>query len=135
MRRLKVLFLCVANSVRSQMAEAFARAYGGDFLDSASAGVACSVTIDPMARQVMRERSLSLDSQFSKGLDEVDLGDFDLVINMSGLPLPSSVKAQVRAWSVADPVGGKEKDYRRAAANIEELVIRLIQELRQQPET
>ena len=129
-RRLKVLFVCFANSIRSQMAEALARAYGGDVLDPMSAGLAPTWAVSPVARQVMRERNLSLDDHFPKGLHELDANGFDLIINMSGFEMPKGIRAAVRDWDVRDPAGEKEKIYRKVADEIEKLVMALVLELR-----
>jgi len=128
--RLKVLFVCLANCIRSQMAEGFARAHGGDVLSPSSAGLAPAGIIAPLARRVMSEKDIDMETQFSKGLDEVDANGFDLIINMSGLELPPHITATVRDWNVSDPVGEAVEAYREAAALIERRVSALIEELR-----
>mgnify|MGYP005812335661 FL=1 len=64
----KVLFLCVGNSARSQMAESILRHYGGDEFEAYSAGMEAR-GIHPLARQVVEEAGLSMDGQTSKTLD------------------------------------------------------------------
>jgi arsenate reductase len=66
----KVLFLCTGNSARSQMAEAFLRAYAGDLFDAFSAGLEPKGFILPEVRVVMKERGLDLAGQNSKGVRE-----------------------------------------------------------------
>ncbi len=127
---MKVLFVCYANAIRSQMAEAFARAYGSDVVQPASAGMFAAWAVAPIAREVMRERNLSLDDHFPKSIEEMDPNGFDLVVNMSGMELPRSVTTVVRTWEVRDPVGGREKEYRATADDIEQKVMKLILELR-----
>ncbi|MGH9671994.1 MAG: hypothetical protein ACRD44_02345 [Bryobacteraceae bacterium] len=129
-RRVKVLFVCFANAIRSQMAEAMARAYGADVIDPRSAGLAATWAVSPIARQVMAERNLNMDEHFPKGLHELDANAFDLVVNLSGFPMPGGITAPVREWQVRDPVGEKEKPYRQAADEIERLVIALVLEFR-----
>jgi arsenate reductase len=129
--RVKVLFVCYANAIRSQMAEAFARAYGSDVIQPMSAGMFAGWAVAPIARQVMQERGIALDDHFPKGVDEIDLNAFDLIVNMSGLDLPGgATAAAVREWDVSDPVAGQEKEYRAAADEIERRVMQLILELR-----
>jgi len=125
----RVLFVCIGNSCRSQMAEAFARAYGGDIVEAESAGINPATYIAPLTRLTLAERNLNIDTHFPKGMDFVRHQNFDLVINMSGVPvgLPGT---RVIGWTVPDPIGQPEAYYRVVAAQIEELVMRLIMELR-----
>ena len=125
----RVLFVCIGNSCRSQMAEAFARAYGSDIMWARSAGVSPSTIIQPLTRQVLGERNLSVDDHFPKGMEIVRDEPFDLVVNMSGFPLAIPAP-RVVAWEVPDPIGQEEAIYREVAALIESLVMRLILELR-----
>jgi arsenate reductase len=125
----RVLFVCIGNSCRSQMAEAFARAYGADVLEAASAGLSPATIIQPQTIQVLSERNLRVDGQFPKGLEAVSRERFDLVVNMSAVKmgLPG---ARLIEWPVEDPIGHKEEVYRSVASQIETLVMRLILELR-----
>ncbi len=127
--RKRVLFVCLGNSCRSQMAEAFARAYGSDVIEVKSAGLTPAMDIAPLTRQVLREKNLRLDNQFPKGVDTISHEPFDLVVNMSGFKL-AMPGARVVEWSVRDPIGLKEEVYRSVAAEIEGLVMRLILEIR-----
>jgi len=129
--RQRVLFVCVGNSCRSQMAEAFARAYGADVMEAHSAGLAPAPVIMPHTRAVLAEKNLRLDGQFPKSLETVAREPFDLVVNMSGRKLPAP-PGRVIDWPVADPVGQPEQTYRAVAAQIEDLVMRLILKLRSQ---
>ncbi len=70
MSKLKVLFLCTGNSARSQMAEAFLRAYAGGHFDVHSAGLEPKGQILPEVLEVMKERGLTLEGQHSKGVEE-----------------------------------------------------------------
>ncbi len=69
MNKIKVLFLCMGNSCRSQMAEAFLRKYGGDRFEAYSAGLEPK-DIHPYTRQVMQEIGVSLEGQRSKDVAE-----------------------------------------------------------------
>lgn len=66
----KFLFLCTGNSARSQMGEAFMRAYGGEHFEVYSAGLEPKGEILPVVRAVMSEIGLSLEGQFSKSVNE-----------------------------------------------------------------
>jgi len=127
----RVLFVCIGNSCRSQMAEAFARAYGSDILSVRSAGLAPASIVQPLTRQVLTEKNITSEGQFPKGLESVAAESFDVVVNISGEPLPSRPAAHRSIeWRVRDPIGQSESLYRSVAAEIEALVMRLILELR-----
>jgi arsenate reductase len=127
----RVLFVCIGNACRSQMAEAFARAYGSDILMVRSAGLAPAANVPSLTRQVLTEKNVPSEGQFPKGLDAVTGERFDVVVNLSGEPLPAPfVPARLVDWRVRDPIGQSETVYRDVAAQIEGLVMRLILELR-----
>jgi arsenate reductase len=125
----RVLFVCIGNSCRSQMAEGFARAYGSDVMVVSSAGLSPAAIVAPLTRQVLSEMNIRIDDHFPKGLDMLSRETFDIVVNMSGLPMPITAPRIVE-WSVPDPIGQKEATYRAVASQIEGLVMRLILELR-----
>ena len=127
-----VLFVCIGNACRSQMAEAFARAYGADTLIVHSAGLAPASGLPPLTRQTLSEKNISCEGQFPKPIESFTMQKFDVVINLSGERLPSSlVSTRLIDWNVRDPIGESEDVYRAVAAQIETLVMRLILELRE----
>jgi protein-tyrosine-phosphatase len=126
--RKRVLFVCMGNAIRSQMAEAFARAYGSDVLIAESAGLNPAAEMPALTRQILAERNIASDGQFPKGI-EVLREPFDVVVNLSGQPL-SVPGARVVDWSIPDPRGHSDEFFRDTAAQIERLVMRLILELR-----
>lgn len=128
-RKVKVLFVCIGNAVRSQMAEAFARHYGGDAVAPSSAGLAPAQSIAPLTMKVLRDRGISVREQFPKGLGEVN-APFDYVVNISGEKLPPPFDRGARNWDVADPYVLPEQAYLEAAAKIESLVMSLLMEIR-----
>lgn len=127
----RVLFVCIGNSCRSQMAEGFARAYGSDVLVPASAGVAPATRIAPDTLDAMNEKGINLKDHFPKAIRHLGRIEFDLVINMSGQKLPA-MKASVRDWSVDDPVGMSYEDHCDVRDEIERRVMELILELRRE---
>jgi protein-tyrosine-phosphatase len=129
MRLYRVLFVCIGNACRSQMAEAFARAHGSDVLVAKSAGLRPTEMVAPMTSQLMFEKKISLDRCVPKGLDRTGT-DFDVIVNMSGMPLPPDVRAPVRQWAVEDPIWFTEERHREVRDQIEALVLELIAELR-----
>jgi arsenate reductase len=125
----RVLFVCIGNSCRSQMAEGFARAYGSDVMVASSAGLSPAPIIAPMTRQVLSEKNISIDNHFPKDLDSVSHESFDVVVNLSGVRLTLPAARQVE-WPVRDPIGQPDEVYRSVASEIEGLVMRFILELR-----
>jgi arsenate reductase (thioredoxin) len=127
-----VLFLCIGNSCRSQMAEGFGRRYGSDVMECASAGLAPASIVQTMTRKVMEAKNINIDDQFPKNLEQVPLSRFDLVVNMSGRQLPTRLPIPVREWKVEDPIGQSEEVYLEVRDQIENLVMQLILELRRE---
>lgn len=111
------------------MAEGFANKYGSDVLSAQSAGLGPAVSVDVLTIKVMADKNIDMGGSFPKGANEIDIDQFDLVINMSGRKLPST-KLPVEDWKVRDPVGQSEAVFREIADIIEQLVMRLILELR-----
>ena len=126
MSKKTVLFVCIGNACRSQMAETFARAYGSDVLDVASAGLAPAVSIPELTVRVMLEKNLRMEGQYPKPLDTWAGTVFDVAINLSGRPLPPGVASEVETWPVSDPIGRDESFHRQTRDEIEGLVMRLI---------
>jgi arsenate reductase len=127
----RVLFVCVGNACRSQMAEAFARAYGADVMIPASAGLGPANQVMPDTIRAMLEKNLDVRDHFPKDLRHMLRLHFDLVVNLSGLPLPDS-DAPTREWDVADPVSMSYEDHCVVRDEIERLVMDLILELRRE---
>lgn len=126
----KILFVCIGNSCRSQMAEAFARAYGGDLIAPASAGVYPASIVAPDTVRAMAEKNLSLAGHMPKSIRQVDRSQFDLIIDMSGGELEPGDGPQVRVWDVSDPVSMNYADHCKVRDQIEQLVLDLVRELR-----
>ena len=126
----QVLFVCVGNACRSQMAEGFARVYGGDVIVAASAGLSPAMSLPPLTRSVMLEKNIPIDGQFPKDIMIWNGVKFDIVVNMSGYPLPSKIAPRYRVWNVADPIGMNDGIYRQVRDQIEALVMKLILEIR-----
>jgi len=128
--RRKVLFLCIGNSCRSQMAEGFASKYGSDVLEPSSGGTAPASIIQPLTKKVMEAKNISLDEQYPKHYSVFDFDTFDLIVNMSGYKLHFRPTAELREWKVVDPIRQSEEVYIAVRDQIEDLVMRLILELR-----
>ncbi len=130
----RILFVCIGNSCRSQMAEAFARAYGDPWMEIASAGTAPADIVQPMTLQVLADRGVSAQGQFAKPLEMFSREHVDIVINLTGKPLELTgplAEAEVIPWVVQDPIGLTPQVYRAVCTQIEDLVMRLLVRLRQ----
>jgi arsenate reductase (thioredoxin) len=126
----RVLFLCLGNSCRSQMAEAFARTYGSDVLIAASAGLSPAISIAPDTLKAMKEKGIDLRDHFPKAIRHLGRAQFDMVVNMSGFDCAEQVDAKVVDWDVPDPVLLSYDDHCEVRDAIERLVMKLILELR-----
>jgi arsenate reductase len=116
----KILFVCMGNCVRSQIAEAIARHHFAGIIVPESAGLHPLGFIDPTARAAVEERGLSMDGQFSKGLHNHALQDSDLVVNMSGIPGTNVFRGHTfEDWKIADPFGEDLETHRRICDDIE----------------
>ncbi|MFN7993237.1 MAG: arsenate reductase ArsC [Bryobacteraceae bacterium] len=130
----RVLFVCIGNSCRSQMAEGFARKYGGDVLIAASAGLAPAMDVSPYTIRTMDEKDIDVRDHFPKGLTQLGRAQFDLIVNMSGFDLPTTITTPEREWAVPDPIGESLETYGKIRDQIEGLVMGLILELRRDSE-
>ncbi len=102
----KVLFVCVENAARSQMAEGFARKLGGDILEVYSAGSKPSGKVDPMAIEVMKESGVDISGQKSKGFVDIPVEKFDYVITMGCQDFcPFYPGKESIEWEIPDPKG------------------------------
>lgn len=127
----RVLFLCVGNACRSQMAEAFARAYGHDVLEAYSGGLSPAMKVDSNTKLVMRERNLDLESHFPKPIEEALRYEPTWIVNMSGARLPHFAQHIAgEDWKVRDPVGEDTPVHREVRDQIEMLVMQLILRMR-----
>ena len=131
----RVLFVCLGNACRSQMAEAFARKYGDDVLVAASAGITPGMGVAPDTLRAMAEKNIDLRDHFPKSIRQLGRAKFDLVINMSGFPVPEGLGAREDLWDVDDPVFMKYDDHCAVRDEIERLVMNLILHTRQELNT
>lgn len=129
MSKPNVLFVCIGNACRSQMAEGFARAYGGDVLEAMSAGLQPYTHVPAATRETMAEKGIDIENHFPKHISEFAEVKLDLVVNLSGQRLPAGLP-EVREWPVKDPFGGSPASYRAARDRIEALVMELVLEIR-----
>lgn len=109
----RLLFVCVENANRSQMAEAFARIHGGADVEAYSAGSRPSGVVNPKAIAAMKELNYDLTNHGSKSLDEVKDVEFDFVATMGCGDACPFVKARFREdWQIPDPKHMEPAEFR-----------------------
>ena len=120
----RVLFVCVENSNRSQLAEAFARIHGGGQVEAYSAGSRPSGVINPRAIETMRELGYDLSGQGSKSLDDLPTDrEWDFVATMGCGDACPMLRARRREdWNLPDPKHLPPEEYRRVRDDIESRV-------------
>jgi arsenate reductase len=128
----KILFVCIENANRSQMAEAFAKMLGGNEVESYSAGSNPSGKINPKAINAMSELGYDLSSQQSKSLEEVkQFAPFDAVVTMGcGDACPWMPAKKSIDWEIPDPKEMNEDDFRKVRDLIKDQVKKLIKAIK-----
>ncbi len=128
---LRLLFVCVENSCRSQMAEAFARMDGGREVEAFSAGSAASGQVNPGAIRTMAELDYDLSTHRSKTPADLPEGGFDAVVSMGcGDACPTVPAARREGWDVPDPKAMDEAGFRAVRDGIRARVRTLLASLR-----
>lgn len=127
----KILFVCVENSNRSQMSQAFARMLGGDAIEAYSAGSNPSGKINPKAIASMRELGYDLSTHESKSLKDVEeFAPFDAVVTMGcGDACPWMPAKKFIDWEIPDPRNFDPADFNAVRDMIREKVRTLILDL------
>jgi arsenate reductase len=121
-----ILFVCVENSNRSQMAEAFARLHGGSRVEAYSAGSRPSGKVNPRAIQFMKEVGYDLSTHDSKAIDQFEGQDIDVAVTMGCGDACPLVKARRREeWQIPDPKELPDDEFRR----VRDLIERKVKEL------
>jgi protein-tyrosine-phosphatase len=121
-----VLFVCVENSNRSQMAEAFARLHGGDRVRACSAGSRPSGLVNPRAVEFMREVGYDLTAHASKSLDEFNGREVEVAVTMGcGDECPLVNARRREDWQIPDPKEMPPDQYRE----VRDLIERKVKEL------
>ena len=125
-----VLFVCVENSNRSQMAEAFARLHGGADVQAASAGSRPSGRINPKAIDAMRELGYDLTTHSSKGLEAFNGRAVDVAVTMGcGDECPLVRAARREDWQIPDPREMSPAEFRGVRDLVEKKVLALLASL------
>jgi arsenate reductase len=127
----KVLFVCVENSCRSQIAEAFARIHGDGEVEAYSSGSRPSGIVNPKAIETMREIGYGLSAHTSKSLDEIPDVAYDFVATMGCGDECPFIRAQVREdWQIPDPKNMSPEEFRAVRDEIERRVKEMLEKIR-----
>ena len=128
-----ILFVCVENSNRSQMAEAFAKIHGEKFVNAHSAGSKPSGVINPKAIAAMKEMSYDLSTHESKSLNEIPEVEYEYAITMGcGDECPLVNARHKEDWDIPDPKNMDPEAFKKIRALIEQKVVDLINHIRQE---
>lgn len=127
----KILFVCIENSNRSQMSQAFANIYGKGKVEAYSAGSRPSGIINPKAIAAMGELGYALDTHHSKSLEEVkQYAPFDVVVTMGcGDACPWMPANKFIDWEIPDPKNLEETDFLQVRDIISNKVKALLENL------
>lgn len=126
----RLLFVCIENSNRSQMAQAFAKIHGGKHIEAYSAGSRPSGKVNPKAIAAMKELGYDLTSHDSKSLDDIPQGEYDAAVTMGCGDACPMVHARRRIdWQIPDPRHMEQDDFRQVRDLIESKVKELLAEL------
>jgi len=126
----RVLFVCIENSNRSQMAEAFARIHGGENIEAYSAGSKPSGRVNPKAIEAMREKNYDLSTHGSISLAEIPAGEYDAAVTMGcGDACPNVAAKRREDWNIPDPRDMSAEEFRGVRDLIETKVKDLLQQI------
>ena len=128
----KVLFVCVENAGRSQMAEAFAKAYGKGKIEAVSAGTMPSSEVNPLIVQVMQERGIDLSDNKPKLITNQMVHDADVIIVMGCSAqgfCPAPLLNKVIDWGIEDPKDKPIEKVKEIRDEIESKVKNLVEEM------
>ena len=126
----QLLFVCIENSNRSQMAEAFARIHGGAGVESHSSGSKPSGIVNPKAIAAMAEIGYDLSRHASKSLDQIPDIEYDAVVTMGCGDACPFVRARRREdWQIPDPRQMPPEEFRKVRDLIGEKVKGLLKEV------
>ena len=127
-----ILFVCVENAGRSQMAEAFFRKFASDRFNVSSAGTAPSTQLNPIVIQVMKEIGIDMVNQKPKVLSNTMIANSSKTVNMGCMDkesCPSLFAKDVLDWNISDPKEKSLDEVREIRDKIKSEVMNLIKTL------
>ena len=128
--KIKIVFICVENARRSQMAEGFANTFGQGKLEVYSAGSRPTLKIDPMVIEVMKEKGIDLSDSQPKSLNDLPLVEMDYLITMGcEETCPAVLAKKIIVWDIPDPKGKSIDVFREVRDLVENKVRTLLKEI------
>ncbi len=127
---IRILFVCVQNASRSQMAQGFAEAFGKGRVEAYSAGSHPSSHINPLAIEAMKEKGIDLSSRWPKGLNDLPPVKMDYLVTMGCEEVCPAVPAKrIIEWQIPDPRGKPIDEVRRIRDLLEAKVRMFLEEI------
>jgi len=128
----KILFVCIENSCRSQIAEGFSKILGKNVIEAYSAGSRPSGNVNPTAVKVMQEIGIDIFNQKSKGFTDLPVKEFDYVVTLGCQDVCPFVPAKEHLdWQISDPKNKKIEFFRNVRDEIKNKVGKLIENIRE----
>ena len=129
-KKVKIVFVCVENARRSQMAQGFAESLGQGKVEIYSAGSRPSSRIDPLVIEVMKEKGIDLSGKRPKELNDLPPVEMDYLVTMGcEETCPAVLSKRVIEWDIPDPKGKPIDVYRRIRDFIEERIKALLKDV------
>ena len=133
MKKKRIVFICVENARRSQMAQGFAEALGQGKIEVYSAGSRPSSSIDPLVIKVMKEKGIDLSGKRPKSLNELPTIEMDYLVTMGcEETCPAVLAKKIIEWEIPDPKGKPIDIFRKVRDLIEDKVRTLLKEMESQ---
>lgn len=132
MEKKKILFVCVENAARSQMAEAFFRKYAPAGFEPVSAGTKPSSEINPLVAKAMSEVGIDIEKQCPKLISQKMINDSIKTVNMGCIEkksCPALFVKDVTDWQIVDPKGKSIEEIRKIRDEIESKIKQLVSSL------
>lgn len=128
----KILFVCVENAGRSQMAEAFFRKYMPKGFEAISAGTKPGTQVNPIVLQAMKEIDIDIENQTPKNISQQIIDESEKAINMGCIDkesCPALFVKDILDWQIPDPKGKSIEEVRKIRDQIQTKVMILIKSL------
>lgn len=127
---IRIVFVCVENARRSQMAQGFAEIFGKEKLEVYSAGSRPSFQIDPLVVEVMKEKGIDLSIKKPKSLNDLPPVEMDYLVTMGcEETCPAVLAKKIIEWQIPDPKGKSVDVFREVRDIIENRLKNLFEEI------